>query len=187
MRLELTTGAVRSSAQFGEVHRGASSTIIEGGLYEATGIDDVLHLTGAYRLWCDMAVRNVALFILYTASGRLLLQHRTPDAPRLPNYWAFFGGGIEPGEHPSDALKREVREELSYHVQDPYFLTTQVLREGEDENTKYVFVERYEDQPLELGEGQAMGWFLPDETHDLQMVDHDRAIVERVRQYLRER
>lgn len=146
----------------------------------------MLHLTVTYELWCSMAVRNVALFILYTSSGRLLLQHRTPDAPRLPNYWAFFGGGIEPGEHPSDALKREVIEELSYHVQDPYLLTTQMFRDGEDENTKYVFVERYEDQPLELGEGQAMGWFLPDETHDLQMVDHDRAIVERVRQYLRE-
>jgi len=64
---------------------------------------------------------------------------------------------------------------------------TQVFMEREDENTKYVFVERYEDQPLELGEGQAMGWFFPDETYDLQMVDHDRAIVERVRQYLHER
>ncbi len=150
-------------------------------------MQDVLHLGWAHKLWCRMAVRNVALFILYTSSGRILLQHRTPDAPRLPNYWAFFGGGIEPGEGPSDALTREVIEELSYQVQDPQFLMTQIFREGEDENTKYVFVERYEDQPLELGEGQAMGWFFPDETYDLQMVDHDRAIVERVRQYLHER
>ena len=131
-------------------------------------------------------MRNVALFILYTPSGQLLLQHRTPDAFRLPNYWAFFGGGIEPGESPSDALKREVIEELSYHIQNPHFLMTQLFREGEHENTKYVFVERYEGQALELGEGQAMGWFFPDETHALKMIDHDRAIVERMRQYLQE-
>ncbi len=131
-----------------------------------------------------MAVRNVSLFILYTSSGQLLLQHRTHDAWRLPNHWAFFGGGIEPGESPAEALKREVIEELSYHVQDPHFLMTQLFREGEDENTKYVFVERYEGQLLQLGEGQAMGWFSPDETHELKMIDHDRAIVERIRQYL---
>lgn len=134
-----------------------------------------------------MAARNVALFIFYTSSGRLLLQHRSPDANRLPDYWAFFGGGIEAGESPSDALKREVREELSYHVQDPHFLMSQVVREGEEENTKYVFVEQYGGQPLELGEGQAMGWFFPDETKSLKMVDHDRVIVERVRQYLPQR
>ena len=102
----------------------------------------------------------------------------------LPNYWAFFGGGIEQGESPTEALEREVLEELSYQVQKPYFLMAQKVRDGEDENTKYVFVEQYQDQPLQLGEGQAMGWFFPDETHKLKMIEHDRAIVERMREYL---
>ena len=57
-------------------------------------------------------------------------------------------------------------------------------KDGEDENTKYVFVEPYQDQPLQLGEGQAMGWFSPDDTHELKMIEHDRAIVERMREYL---
>jgi len=47
-----------------------------------------------------------------------------------------------------------------------------------------VFVEQYQDQPLQLGEGQAMGWFSPDETHELKMIDHDRFVVEQVRDYL---
>ncbi|GAC1665917.1 MAG: hypothetical protein NVS9B9_26850 [Ktedonobacteraceae bacterium] len=131
-----------------------------------------------------MAVRNVSLFILHTSTGQILLQHRTHDAFSLPNYWAFFGGGLEQGESPREALAREVLEELSYQVQNPYFLMTQKVREGEDENTKYVFVEPYQDQPLQLGEGQAMGWFSPDATLELKMVDHDRAIVERMRNYL---
>ncbi len=131
-----------------------------------------------------MAVRDVSLLILYTTTGQILLQHRTHDAFSLPNHWAFFGGGIEAGETPAEALERESLEELSYHVQNPHFLMAQTVTDGADQNTKYVFVERYQDQPLHLGEGQAMGWFSPEDTHELQMIDHDRAIVERMREYL---
>ena len=77
-----------------------------------------------------------------------------------------------------------MREELSYQVQSPYFLVAQKIRDEEDENTKYVFVEQYQDQPLQLGEGQAMGWFSPDETHELKMIEHDRAVVKQMRDYL---
>ena len=80
-----------------------------------------------------MAVRDVSVFILYTSSGHILLQHRTDDAFRLPGYWAFFGGGIEEGENPTEALKREIREELSYEVQTPKFLLAQKVRDGEDD------------------------------------------------------
>lgn len=66
-----------------------------------------------------MAVRNVSLFMLYTATGQILLQHRAQDAFRLQNYRAFLGGGIEEGESPTDALEREVREELSHRSTKP--------------------------------------------------------------------
>lgn len=131
-----------------------------------------------------MAVRDVSVLILYTSAGQILLQHRTDDAFRLPGYWAFFGGGIEQGENPTEALTREIREELSYLVQNPKLLLAQKVRDEENDNTKYVFVEQYRDQSLILGEGQAMGWFSPDETHGLKMVDHDRFVVEQVRDYL---
>lgn len=134
-----------------------------------------------------MAVRDVSVLILYTSTGHILLQHRTDDAFRLPGYWAFFGGGIEQGENPTEALEREIREELSYLVQNPKLLLAQKVRDEENDNTKYVFVEQYQDQSLQLGEGQAMGWFPPDETHGLKMVDHDRFVVEQVRDFLNRR
>ena len=131
-----------------------------------------------------MTARDVSLFILYTAAGHILLQHRSHDAFHLPNYWAFFGGGIEEGESPTEALVREVSEELSYRAQKPHLLMTQTVRDGDHDNTKYVFVEPYQDQPLHLGEGQAMGWFSPDETDGLRMIEHDRIVIERMREYL---
>jgi 8-oxo-dGTP diphosphatase len=131
-----------------------------------------------------MAIRDVSVLILYNATGHILLQHRASDAFRLPNYWAFFGGGIEQGESPTEALERELLEELSYQVQNPYFLMAQHIKDEEDESTKYVFVEHYQDQPLQLDEGQGMGWFSPDETHQLKMIEHDRDVVKQVRDYL---
>lgn len=133
-----------------------------------------------------MAVRDVSILILYTAEGKILLQHRSKDAQRLPDYWAFFGGDIEAGETPKQALRRESLEELSYEVQNPHLLITQKFTYKEDENTKYVFVEKYENQPLQLGEGQGMEWFLPDETGELKIIDHDRSVIQQVQNYLSE-
>ena len=48
-----------------------------------------------------------------------------------------------------------------------------------------MFVEQYQDQPLQLGEGQAIGWFSPDETHQLKMIEHDRAVVKQMQDYLK--
>jgi 8-oxo-dGTP diphosphatase len=131
-----------------------------------------------------MTTRNISVLILYNSTGQILLQHRNNDASRLPNVWAFFGGGIEQGESPTEALEREMLEELSYQVQSPYLLLAQTIRDEEDENAKYVFIEPYQDQPLQLGEGQAMGWFSPDETHHLKMVEHDRTVVRQMQDYL---
>lgn len=53
--------------------------------------------------------------VIYTTEGRYLMQLRE-DKPGLPlrNHWAFFGGEVDPGEAPQDAILREVEEELTF-------------------------------------------------------------------------
>lgn len=53
--------------------------------------------------------------ILEDGEGRILLQLRN-DKPTIPfpNRWGTFGGQIEIGESPIDAITREILEELSY-------------------------------------------------------------------------
>lgn len=131
-----------------------------------------------------MAVRNISVLILYTTEGKVLLNHRSKDAPRLPNYWSLFGGGIEKGESTEQALRREIIEELAYDVRNPHFLIEQKFIHDEDESSKYVFIEQYDGQPLQLGEGQAMEWFYPTETSQLKMSDHDRSVILQVQRYL---
>jgi len=54
--------------------------------------------------------RLVALGLL--TSGERVLLLRRPPTGRLPGQWEFPGGTVEWGEHPWDALRRELREEL---------------------------------------------------------------------------
>lgn len=128
-----------------------------------------------------MNTRKVAVIILYNDDGEILLQHRTKDAPVLPDYWAFFGGGIEEGETPEEAVKRECLEELSYELTKPYFLSVERVVYADRFLVVHVFLEKYNGLPVILGEGQGMGWYSTDATKDLLLVtDHDRTIIKTI-------
>ena len=44
-------------------------------------------------------------------TGRMLLNLRSNDVS-YPHTWSFWGGKIEKGEQPLDALRRELKEEM---------------------------------------------------------------------------
>lgn len=56
----------------------------------------------------------VAGAILIDPGGRVLLQHRTPDARVSPNKWSQPGGHIEPGESIDQTIRRELIEEIGW-------------------------------------------------------------------------
>lgn len=60
-----------------------------------------------------VGIREVVSAMLVTPDGQLLLQLRD-DKPTIPypNTWTLFGGAVEPGEPPVDAVVRELEEEL---------------------------------------------------------------------------
>jgi 8-oxo-dGTP diphosphatase len=125
----------------------------------------------------SMTSRHVAVLVLYDEHGRILLQHRTKDAPTFPDYWGLFGGGLEHGETPEQAVKREIREELAYQLHFPRRATDRQFVSAGVEYTMHVFAEKYDGSPLTLGEGQDMKWFLPQETATLKMEEHDRDVI----------
>jgi len=121
---------------------------------------------------------QVTALILYDDKHRILLQHRTDDAPTFPGHWGFFGGGVEWGETPEGAVKREALEELAYELRRPKLWTIKRFAHQGLNYIQYVFLEEYDGSELILGEGQDMGWFLPSETEELAMISHAREVVE---------
>jgi len=129
---------------------------------------------------------TVALIVLYDRERRLLLQHRTENAPVLPGYWAFFGGGIQEGETPEDAVRREAVEELNYKLKAPLFFIRQYFKTDTNEGYMYVYIEAFNEDKsfLTLQEGQGWGWYNESETDSLKMINHDREVIKLINQYL---
>ena len=127
---------------------------------------------------------HLAAIILYDGERRILLQHRTDDAPTFPNYWSFFGGGVEPGETLEEAVKREAFEELAYELRAPFLWRSQDFIHAGRTYSQHIFIEEYNGSALVLGEGQAMDWFALHETGGLLMSNHSRAAVEALSQVL---
>ncbi len=114
---------------------------------------------------------RIATLLLYNKEKKVLMQHRSEDAPRLPGYWGLFGGHIEEGETPEDALRRELFEEIEYRVRDPKLLYVKEFDRDGAHVVSSTFAEAYdESQPIVLHEGQGYGWFTIPEALKLKII-----------------
>lgn len=101
----------------------------------------------------------VATCLLFDKNEKLLIYLRD-DKPTIsfPNHWDLFGGIIEEGETPEQALVREVREELGVELK-TYIKFKDYIGDNEDKpNKKYVFYSKIDYLPEELilNEGQRL-------------------------------
>lgn len=64
-------------------------------------------------------VAAAAAAAIRLSDGRYLMQLRDQRADIwYPDHWGFFGGSLDAGETPIQALRRELVEELELHIQD---------------------------------------------------------------------
>ncbi|EAZ91162.1 NUDIX hydrolase [Crocosphaera chwakensis CCY0110] len=52
-----------------------------------------------------------------------------------PDRWGFFGGHLEPGETPDIGVKREVKEEINFTLENPIFF----CRYDDEVALRYIF------------------------------------------------
>ncbi|MBD2096095.1 NUDIX hydrolase [Trichocoleus sp. FACHB-591] len=122
------------------------------------------------------ARRAVAIAILHR-DNQFLLQLRD-DIPGIPypGYWAFFGGHLEPGETPEEAIQRELLEEIGHQ---PPALTKFGIY-ADDKVVRHVFQGPLTVgiEALVLGEGWDFGFFT---IEDIQRGDRYSEIAQQVR------
>lgn len=140
-------------------------------------------------------VKDVVSVMLVNPQGQVLLQQRdhTPGI-LFPGHWTIFGGAVEPGESPDEAVRRELMEELELDLPLRRWHTyTCPVRSvpGELDVIVHVYV-GCTDRPVEsltLHEGMAMGYFDRESADKLNFAlekgavvakffdDHERGIV----------
>ena len=112
-------------------------------------------------------MKQIAMVLLFDRLNRLLIYLRDdkPEIP-FPNHWDFFGGHLEAGETPEEALVREVKEEIGVDLQQWTFFKRYVCTEGDAyPNIKYLYWARIDKiaEELTLYEGQRLMSVTPEQ------------------------
>src|SRR3954470_23355288 len=108
---------------------------------------------------------GASIFLHHAPSGRVLLQHRTDDAPSFPGFWGMFGGGEEPedGGDPNCTVRRELQEELGLALEPVRIVRLWDYMTSRGSH-RYVFLYPWDDPdyPFAQTEGQGRGWYTPE-------------------------
>lgn len=132
-----------------------------------------------------MQERKVSIIIFYDEQKRILLQKRTPNPHGVE--WGFFGGGIEPGETPEQAVVRETQEELGHALAGHSFVGAFRNQHSNDllvELNVFIAPLRNHLSTFVPGEGEGMRLFQLDEALRLKMYPGDDIIVKRLQALL---
>ena len=128
-----------------------------------------------------MIIRRCSGIALRDKNGKVLLQHRTDDAPVDPNCWTFFGGVIEERETPEEAIRREAKEELGIELKNLKFFKKYRFSLKNKISELVIFTApltiSIEQLRKQQKEGQGLGLFSLEELKKLKIADHIMAIL----------
>jgi 8-oxo-dGTP diphosphatase len=84
--------------------------------------------------------------LVLNKDGKIVLQLRDNDCPTFPGRLATFGGGIEQGESPMQALVRELKEELGAGVKIRNVIYLGTLTEAETNHSDLIYLYYWHDK-----------------------------------------
>ena len=93
------------------------------------------------------------------------------------DWWEFPGGKIEAGETPEEALKREIREELSTEIKVDVFLCRVEYDYPQFHLKMHCFLCSLLTEALHLNEHEAARWLRKDELESVKWLPADLEII----------
>ena len=96
------------------------------------------------------------------------------------DWWEFPGGKMEPGETPEEALKREIREELSTEIRVDDLLCTVEYDYPKFHLTLHCYLCSLVTEALHLNEHEAARWLANDELDSVKWLPADREVIEKI-------
>ena len=96
------------------------------------------------------------------------------------DWWEFPGGKMEPGETPEEALKREIREELSTEIRVDELLCIVEYDYPKFHLTLHCYLCSLVTKALHLNEHEAARWLANDELDSVKWLPADREVIEKI-------
>ena len=118
---------------------------------------------------------EVVAAIIHDAEGRIFATQR--GYGDFKDWWEFPGGKMETGETPEDALKREIREELSTEINVDEFLCTVEYDYPKFHLTMHCYYCSLVSEALHLNEHEAARWLSKDQLDSVDWLPADLIVV----------
>ena len=100
----------------------------------------------------------------------------------LKDWWEFPGGKMEAGETPEEALKREIREELSTEISVDELLCTVEYDYPTFHITLHCYLCSLLTEALHLNEHEAAKWLAKDELDRVKWLPADLEVLEKIKE-----
>ena len=97
-------------------------------------------------------------------------------------WWEFPGGKMEAGETPEEALKREIREELSAEISVGELLTTVEYDYPKFHLTMHCYLCTLVGEALHLNEHEAAKWLSKDELDSVKWLPADEIVLDKMKE-----
>lgn len=114
---------------------------------------------------------KTASIIIQDQKNRVLLLLRDNNPNIIyPNHWNIIGGYVEKGETAEEALKREIKEEISYEVEDFNFFAKYPSSRFNKEHHIFSTKGNFDLHDFTLGEGQKLAFFSQQEITKIKIM-----------------
>ena len=97
------------------------------------------------------------------------------------DWWEFPGGKMEAGEMPEEALKREIREELSTEISVGELLCTMEYDYPKFHLTMHCYLCSLQTEALHLNEHEAAKWLTINELDSVKWLPADLVVLEKIK------